>query len=243
MTSDNLTLNVPPATCYLPPATLLLVRHGENEWMRSGKLAGRIPGVHLNEAGRAQAQRLAARLASWPIAAIYSSPLERCAETASILAAPHGLDLQFRDELLEADYGQWQGQELEALKKEALWQVVQTTPSFVVFPDGESMRSMQARVVEALHRIAANHPHQNVIVCSHADPIRAALSHFLGAHLDLFQRLQIDPASVSLVHFTRFGPRIGCVNDTGELLPPPPDPASETTSSNPTTSVTSHAQV
>ena len=206
-------------------ATILLVRHGENDWVKTKKLAGRTPDIHLNANGRAQARRLSARLAHWPLAAVYSSPLERCQETAAIVAAPHSLSVQYRDDLLEADYGEWQGQAIEDLTKQDLWKVVQAAPSFAHFPGGEAMRNMQSRMVEALHAIAAAHPEQIVLVCSHADLIRAALAHFLGTHFDLFQRLQISPASTSILYFTPYGPRVGRINDTGELNPPKPEPA------------------
>ena len=205
--------------------TILLVRHGENDWVKTKKLAGRTPDIHLNANGRAQARRLSARLAHWPLAAIYSSPLERCQETAAIVAAPHALPVQCRDELLEADYGEWQGQAIEDPTKQDLWKVVQAAPSFAHFPGGEAMRNMQSRMVEALHAIAAAHPDQIVLVCSHADLIRAALAHFLGTHFDLFQRLQISPASTSILYFTPYGPRVNRINDTGELNPPKPEPA------------------
>lgn len=214
-------------------ATLLLVRHGENDLIKARRLAGRLPGVHLNETGREQARRLAIRLASWPLAAVYSSPLERCYETATIIATPHGLPVCTHDGLLESNYGEWQGQAVDDLIQTELWKLVQITPSFVRFPGGESLRAMQQRVVEALHEIAAAHPRQVVVVCTHADPIRAAITCFLGAPLDLFQRLEIAPGSVSMVRFGPFGPRVHCVNDTGRLEPPseppsepsaPPDP-------------------
>ncbi len=200
--------------------TLLLVRHGENDWVKSKKMAGRLPGVHLNEKGRAQSRRLAARLAAWPLAAVYSSPLERCAETAAILARPHGLPVRTDEGLLETDYGDWQGQLYEELKKEALWPIILRTPSQVTFPGGENMLAMQQRVVAALQAIAARHSDQAVLVCSHADPIKAALAHFAGTHFDLFQRLIIQPASVSIVHFGKLGPLILRINDTGALPPP-----------------------
>ena len=203
-----------------PSTLVLLVRHGENDWVKSNRLAGRTPGVHLNEKGRAQSRRLAARLASWPIAAVYSSPMERCHETAVILARPHGLPVIHRDALLEADYGDWQGQEIDKLLKTDLWKVIQAAPSFARFPGGERMIEMQFRVVEALHDIVDAHPNEVVLVCSHADLIKAALSHFAGAHFDMFQRLHIDPASLSIIKFGRHGPRILRINDTGELPPP-----------------------
>lgn len=203
------------------PTHLLLVRHGENDFIRAKRLAGRSPGVHLNETGREQARRLAQRLAGWPITAVYSSPLERCYETALLLAEPFGLPVACRDGLLESDYGEWQGRVIDELMETELWKVVQTAPSLVRFPGGGTLRDMQHGAIETLHEIVAAHPDQIVLVCSHADPIRAALFAFMGAPLDLFQRLEIGPASVSIVRFGRHGPRVLRINDTGDLNPPP----------------------
>lgn len=207
------------------PTHLLLVRHGENDFIRARRLAGHTPGVVLNETGQAQARRLAQRLAGWPIAAVYTSPLERCYETAVLLAEPHGLPVIAHDGLLESDYGEWQGRVVDELVETDLWKVVQATPSLIRFPGGGTLRAMQHRSVETLHEIVAAHPDQIVLVCSHADPIRSALFAFLGAPLDLFQRLEIGPGSLSVVRFGRHGPRVLRVNDTGELEPPaPPTP-------------------
>ncbi len=199
---------------------LLLVRHGENDFIRARKLAGHTPDVHLNETGQLQARRLAERLQGWPVAAVYSSPLERCYETAVILAEPHHLSIRCHDGLLESDYGEWQGRVVDELVETDLWKVVQATPSLVRFPGGGTLRAMQHRTVETLHEIVATHQDQIVLVCSHADPIRAALIHFLGAPLDLFQRLEIGPGSLSMVRFGRHGPRVLRINDTGDLVPP-----------------------
>lgn len=199
--------------------TLLLVRHGENDWVTSNKLAGRTPGVHLNDTGRAQSRRLAGRLVAWPIAAVYSSPLERCVETAEILAKPHHLPVELVEGLLETDYGEWQGQEIEDLTKRDLWKVIQATPSFARFPGGESMLTMQQRMLVSLREIVDAHPDQTVLVCSHADLIKSAVSHYSGAPFDLFQRIIIGPGSVSIVHFGAYGPHVLRVNDTGELKP------------------------
>ncbi len=207
------------------PTHLLLVRHGENDFIHARRLAGRIPGVHLNEAGREQANRLAARLAGWPIAAVYSSPLERCHETAALLAASFRLPVIAHEGLLESDYGEWQGRVIDELVETELWKLVQAAPSLVRFPSGGTLREMQQRAVETLHAIAAAHPDQIVLVCSHADPIRAALTAFLGAPLDLFQRLEIGPGSVSIVRFDPRAPRILRINDTGDLAPPSAPPA------------------
>ena len=181
------------------------------------KLAGWLPGVHLNDDGRAQAEALADRLRDLPISAIYSSPLERTVETAGPLARVKGLPVQTREGLGEVRYGDWTGQPIDELAKHELWRVVQIYPSGMRFPGGDSMREMQARIVTELEAIAADHPRQIVAVVSHADLIKAALAHYLGVHFDLFQRISVDPASVSVVQLTRYGPRILRVNDNGPL--------------------------
>ena len=197
--------------------TILLVRHGENDWVKSSKLAGRTPGVHLNDNGRAQARRLSGRLAQWPIAAVYSSPLERCVETAAILAAPHNLPVFHHDGLLETDYGDWQGQEIGGLLETDLWKVIQATPGLARFPGGESLLTMHHRMISTLQGIVSEHPDQTVFVCSHADLIKAAISHYTGAPFDLFQRVVIDPGSLSIIRFGQHGPKVLRVNDTGAL--------------------------
>ncbi len=156
-------------------------------------------------------------LAQWPIAAVYSSPLERCAETATILAAPHNLPVAHLDGLLETDYGEWQGQEIDVLLKKDLWKVIQATPGLAHFPGGESMLVMQNRMIATLQDIVINHPDQTVLLCSHADLIKAAISHYTGAPFDLFQRVVIDPGSLSIIRFGQHGPKVLRVNDTGAL--------------------------
>ncbi|NOZ73180.1 MAG: MSMEG_4193 family putative phosphomutase [Chloroflexi bacterium] len=200
--------------------TLLLVRHGENDWVKENKLAGRLPGIHLNDTGRMQARRLAARLADWPLTSIYSSPLERCLETATIIARPHHLPIQTHTGILETDYGEWQGQPYETLMKRSLWPIIVNTPSQVVFPGGEGFLTMQYRVVSTLQEIARAHEEELVLVCTHADPIKAALAYYAGVHLDHFQRFVIEPASLSLVQLSQSGPLIVSVNDTGTFHPP-----------------------
>jgi probable phosphomutase (TIGR03848 family) len=178
---------------------LALVRHATT--VATGhRLGGWTPGVHLDEAGRAQAAATASRLAPHPVAALYSSPLERTMDTAEIIAATLGLDVEVRRGLGETDYGDWTDRALDELRTEDLWRVVQATPSRVTFPGGESLRGSQARMVDALEEVAAAHDEDALVVAvSHADPIKAALAHFLGMPLDTFQRLVVTPASVSLV--------------------------------------------
>jgi probable phosphoglycerate mutase len=195
---------------------LLLIRHGANEWVGK-RLAGWTPNVHLNEEGRNQAVVLAERLATVPLSAIYSSPLERTMETAQPLADACGLTLQVRAGLGETRYGEWTGRSLKELKDEALWPVVQVYPSGVRFPGGESMNEVQSRIVAELDAIRDAHPDQVVAAVSHSDPIKLAVAHYAGIPLDLFQRLTISPASVTAFAFTRYGPRLICLNYADSL--------------------------
>lgn len=176
---------------------ILLIRHGMNDYLVTRRLAGRLPGVHLNAEGRAQAQALGERLASTPIAAVYSSPLERTVETAEPIAAGHGLPVVPLEAVGEAICGEWAGRAIEELLQTARWQQVQTSPSSFRYPGGESVGEMQARMVAALETLRATHPGQTVVVVSHSDPIKAALAHYLSMPLDLYQRLTIAPASIS----------------------------------------------
>ncbi|MFZ5917399.1 MAG: MSMEG_4193 family putative phosphomutase [Chloroflexota bacterium] len=200
---------------------LMLVRHAQNDWVGE-RLAGWTPGVHLNEEGRQQAETLGRRLAHLPLTAIYSSPLERAVETAQAIAIHHGLEIEILEDLGEVRYGEWTGKSLKELAKTELWPVVQVHPSGARFPQGENLRQVQARAVAALDVLRQTHPGETdvVAVVSHADVIKAVLAHYAGLHLDLFQRLVISPASFSVVRFTRFGPRIVCLNDTGDVPQP-----------------------
>jgi probable phosphoglycerate mutase len=197
--------------------TLILIRHATNDWMRKGLLAGWTPGVHLNQEGRAQAQELGQRLASVPLAAIYASPLERAVETAQAVAAPHGLEVQISAKIGEVQYGEWNGQELKKLYKHPLWPAVQIYPSGTRFPGGETIGEMQARVVAGLDEIRASNPGKIVAAVAHADVVKAAVAFYSGMPLDLFQRLVVSPASITIVRFSRFGPRLLRLNDTGAL--------------------------
>jgi probable phosphomutase (TIGR03848 family) len=196
---------------------LLLIRHGQNDWV-GGRLAGWTPGVHLNDKGQTEAAYLAEQLAKVPLAAIYSSPLERTVETAQPIADAHGLPVQIREGLGEAQYGEWTGKSLKKLRKHKLWPVVQVYPSGARFPGGESMREIQARIVAELDGIRDAHPGQTIATVSHSDPIKMAVAHYLGLPLDLFQRLVVEPASVTAFSFTRFGPRLIFLN-RNESLP------------------------
>jgi probable phosphomutase (TIGR03848 family) len=200
------------------PTILLLVRHALNDWV-GDKLAGWTPDVHLNDRGKAQAEALCQRLADEPIAAVYSSPLDRATETANILAAPHQLEVCVRAGLGEVRYGEWTGQSIKELAKDKAWQVVQFYPSGARFPGGEAIREMQARAVAELDELVVKHPAKTILAVSHADVIKAVLAHYAGLHLDLFQRLVVSPASLSTVAFTPLGPRLVCLNDTAHVPP------------------------
>jgi probable phosphoglycerate mutase len=195
---------------------LLLIRHALTDWVGK-RLAGKTPGLHLNEVGCAQAEALARWLAPVPLVAIWSSPMERAIETAQPLAATHGLSVQVREDLGDADCGEWAGRELDELRKEELWPVIQIYPGGARFPGGESLREVRDRMVAALDAIRDAHSCQVVAVVSHADPIGLAVAHYAGLPLDLFQRLSIGPASVTALTFARFGPRLLCMNCTENL--------------------------
>ena len=204
---------------------LLLVRHGVTDANTGGVLAGWTPGVHLADSGRRQAAALAARLAPVPVAGIVSSPLERCRETAAALAEGRELPVETDDRLGECRYGDWTGQELEKLVKDPLWKVVQAHPSAATFPGGEALRETQARAVAAIReRNAGYDADATWVAVSHGDVIKAILADALGLHLDLFQRIVVDPCSVSVVRYTELRPFVVRMNDTGgavqDLLPP-----------------------
>lgn len=196
---------------------LLLIRHAHNDYLDTKRLAGRTPGVHLNEKGQAQARSLATRLALIGIAAIYSSPMERAIETIEPLATIRDLPIRITEDLNETDCGEWTGQAIDELAKTETWPKMQAYPTGTPHPGGEGITAVQARMVRGLDRIRQAHPGQLVAVVSHADPLKAALAHYGGVHLDLFQRWVIDPASISELVFTPFGPRLIRSNDTAHL--------------------------
>lgn len=195
---------------------VLLVRHATNDWVGQ-RLAGHTPGVHLNAEGRRQAAALAKRLASWRFAALYSSPLERALETAAPVAERCGVAVTVEPGIAEASYGDWTGMALKDLAKTPEWPQVLFTPSLARFPNGETMIEMQARAVAALDRLRTQHPDQTIALFSHADVIKALVAHYAGLAFDLFQRLVIDPASVTWLRLTPQGPRLLRLNDTGTL--------------------------
>lgn len=197
---------------------ILLVRHGQTP--TTGKvLPGRAPGLHLADTGRAQAEAAAERIAALPrIDAVYSSPLERAQETAQPIA--RGLRQRIKTDrgLLECDFGDWTGAALKDLMKKPEWSTVQRAPSTFTFPNGESFTAMQSRMVGALDAIRARHPGGAVVCVSHADPIKAAIAHAMGTHLDLFQRIVIGTCSISAIAYSTNGPIVLTVNSTGGSL-------------------------
>jgi probable phosphoglycerate mutase len=206
----------PPQGLVLNATVLLLVRHGVTD--ATGKrLYGRSPGVHLSDRGRAQAEAVAERLKALPIRAVISSPLERCRETAAPIARALGLRVRRERGVLETDMGAWTGRTFGQIRRSGLWSRILATPSSARFPEGESLAEVQARTVKALEAIASRHAKEIVVVVSHGDPIRLALAHYAGTHLDLFQRLEVAPGSVSAVTLGGGAPRVLRVNDTGDL--------------------------
>ena len=198
--------------------TILLVRHGQTP--TTGKLLpGRAPGLHLAEVGQAQAQAAADRIAVLKkVDAVYASPLERARETAAPIGKVLGQKVLIDKGLLECDFGDWTGAELKNLMKLPEWTTVQRSPSTFRFPNGESFTEMQTRIVTALDRIRIAHPGGTVVCVSHADPIKAAVAHAMGTHIDLFQRIVISTCSISAIAYSAGGPVVLTVNSTGGPL-------------------------
>lgn len=197
------------------PTLVLLVRHGLTP--TTGKvLPGRAPGLHLAEVGRAQADAAAERIGALDrVAAVYASPLERTKETAAPIAKATGTRVRVEKGLLECEFGDWTGKSLKVLNKKPEWRAVQRNPSGFRFPGGESFTEMQGRITGAIARLVAAHPGETVVAVSHADPIKAAVAHAAGTHLDLFQRFVVSPCSVTAILYTTDGPVVLAVNSTG----------------------------
>lgn len=211
---------------------MLLVRHGRTSANTAGILAGRSPGVELDDVGRQQAATLGDRMAPVPLAALVSSPLRRCRQTAQALLGPRTDAVPSTTDtgLIECGYGDWTGRTLKELSKEKLWTTVQQQPSAVRFPGGEAMTEMAARAVGAIRgwdaKVTGEHGDQAVwVAVSHGDVIKAILADALGTHLDTFQRILVNPASVSVVRYTAARPYVVTMNSTGSdlaaLFPPP----------------------
>jgi probable phosphoglycerate mutase len=185
---------------------LLLIRHGENEYTKTGKFAGRTPGVHLNEKGQSQAQALGEAFKDVPLKAIYSSPLERAMETAAPIASARKLEIISTPGLLESDVGKWQGQSVRRVALSKVWKIVQNAPSRAGHPGGETFQQVQTRIAATLNEICAKHKPRDIVACVfHADPIKLAVAYYLGLPLDHFQRLACDTGSVTALHVTDMG--------------------------------------
>ncbi|MGD6746516.1 histidine phosphatase family protein [Streptomyces sp. BH106] len=203
--------------------TLILVRHGRSTANTAGVLAGWTPGVALDERGAAQAARLPERLADLPLSEIVASPLQRCRETvAPLLAARPELTLRTDDRIGECDYGDWSGRKLAELSDEPLMQVVQQHPTAAAFPGGESMRQMQHRAAEAVRewnaRVEREHGEDAAyVMCSHGDIIKSLVADAIGLHLDLFQRISVEPCSITAIRYTRLRPFLVRLGDTGDF--------------------------
>ena len=202
-----------------PPSftRLVLVRHAVTA-QTGPLLSGRLPGIDLSEVGIEQARVVGERLAALPVRAVYASPIERTRQTAEHIAAHHAVPVQELPGVIEADYGEWTGGEIKELAKTELWKTVQIAPSRARFPGGESISEMQSRMVAALEQVVTRHAGEVVVVVSHADPIKAAIAHFTGVHLDLFQRFVVSPASVSALQLGPYGSMLLTCNDSGRLI-------------------------
>lgn len=202
---------------------LLLIRHGENDYVKSGKMAGRIPGVHLNEKGQKQAQALSDALKDVPLKAVVTSPLERAMETAQPIAESHRLTIEQEADLMDTHVGKWQGRSWKVLRLTKAWKIVQNAPSRFRFPNGESFPETQLRIVNVLEGIARkfNKPQDVVAVVYHADPIKLAVAHFLGMPLDHFQRLGCDTGSLTALYVGETGANLIKLNQRPpfEFLP------------------------
>jgi probable phosphomutase (TIGR03848 family) len=191
----------------------MLIRHGENDYVKKGLMAGRLPGVHLNKNGLKQAQEVADKLAGAPVKAIYSSPLERALETAEPIARSVSLDVIPRPGLIEVDIGEWQNQSLKRLSRQKIWKIVGNAPSRMQFPGGESFAEAQIRICNEISLLSRQHEPKDLVICvSHADPIRLAVAYFLGLPLDLFQRLIVAPASITALEIREAGSRLLTLN-------------------------------
>jgi broad specificity phosphatase PhoE len=200
--------------------TLLLIRHGDNDYLAKNKLPGHLPGIHLNKHGNEQSSLLAESLSSMPIKAIFCSPLERAIETATPLAKSMKLEIQIRPGLIDGDVGEWAGRSWKVLRRNKLWKIIQQSPSRFQFPGGESFVQIQARVVACLDEIVEADKKEMVAVFFHADPIKLAIAHYLGLPVDNFQRLTIASGSISIMNMTGSNGQLLAMN----LMPPLPQP-------------------
>lgn len=193
---------------------LFLVRHALTP-ITGVKLTGRLPGFDLSDKGREQADAAGVRLAEVPLKAIYSSPMERCVQTAEAIARHHKVTIQPVEELSEVDYGEWQGKTMKSLYGTKGWQKLKARPADFRFPGGETIREAQTRGISAIERLRAKHKDKGIVVCSHADMIRLAVSGYLGLGIDLYDRINIAPASITTIHLSDGTPRLLNLGDAG----------------------------
>ncbi len=200
---------------------IVLLRHGENEWVKKHRLAGWLPNVHLNEKGHQQAEAAAQRLSVLPVKGLYSSPVTRCLETAEYVAQTLDLEIKQLEGLGEVRYGSWEGKKIKKLARKPAWHAVQYYPSRMRFPGGgEALREVQFRMVQTLEQLAVEHQDETIVAVSHADAIKLVLAYYLGVHLDLFQRIAVAPASASVLYLAENGGvRVLRLNDDGPLRP------------------------
>lgn len=215
---------------------LLLIRHATNDFVKQGRLAGRTPGVHINAEGQREADDLARRTAHLPIEAIYSSPLERAIDTANSVARCHNLPVNIVQGLLEGDAGEWTGRKISEINTTDTWKAIQTKPVGVKLPGGESIDEVQTRMIAATEEIRKKHPDGIVAIVSHADPLKSVVAHYLNWDLQNFQRIAINPASVTVLSVDDKGAALLRSNDTGALPKfdkPKPQPETESEADKP----------
>lgn len=203
---------------------LVLIRHAHSESNASGVLSGRIPDIHLSAKGIKQAQQLADRLGNFPVAQVRISPMERCAETIDpwlkqhVAKANKNLTPTIDPRVNEVDYGIWSGKKLSSLSRKREWKTVQESPSRMYFPDGEGIAAMQARAMNTVHELAQLQQSKVAVIVSHGDVIKSIVASALGMHLDEFQRIIIDPASVTVIEYSGIKPRLLLLNDTRAVV-------------------------
>jgi probable phosphomutase (TIGR03848 family) len=198
--------------------TILLIRHGETAYITNGRLAGRIPGVPLNDKGRQEAARLAEALATALIKAIYSSPIQRAVETAEPLAKELNLPITIHPGLIETNAGDWQGKTIKQVKRLKLWKLVMEHPSQFCVPGGEYFADTQKRIVADLDALSTEHDEKELVACfSHGDPIKLAVAHYLGMPLDAFQRINIDTGSMTILRLGYGRAHLGPINQLFNL--------------------------
>ena len=203
---------------------LVLIRHAHSEANAAGILSGRLPNVHLSEKGVAQSEHRAVRLGNFPVANLRISPMERCFETISpwinsiVLHNNPRFEPTIDQELTEVDYGSWSGKKLTVLSKNKLWKTVQESPSRMYFPKGEGIAQMQSRAMKSVHDAVSSKAKGSAVLVSHGDVIKSIVASALGMHLDEFQRIVIDPASISILDYSATKPRVLLLNDSRSVI-------------------------